>query len=56
MTPLEMQLNEIDKYTMLQEIKQANGGHENKELDYKIKSIAAKLSTLGVNVEELTLP
>ena len=45
----------IDQFTMLQEIKEANGTYENKELDYKIKTISAKLAALGVNVEDLTL-
>ena len=55
MTPEEMRNILIDEFTMLQEIRQANGGHENKELDYKIKVLAAKLSALGVNTEDLTL-
>lgn len=45
----------IDKYTDLQRIKQANGGNENKELDYQIKVTTAKLSSLGVSVEDITL-
>ena len=45
----------IDKYTDLQRIKSANGGVENKELDYQIKVTVAKLSSLGVSVEDITL-
>lgn len=45
----------IDKYTDLQRIKKANGNTENKELDYQIKVTIAKLSSLGVSVEDLTL-
>lgn len=45
----------IDRYTELQQIKQANGGHENKQLDYYIKVAVAKLASLGVNVEDITL-
>ena len=45
----------IDKYTDLQRIKLANGGKENKELDYQIKVTLAKLSSLGVSVEDITL-
>lgn len=45
----------IDKYTDLQRIKKANGGNENRELDYQIKVVIAKLSSFGVNVEDLTL-
>ena len=55
MTPDEMKTSLIDQFTMLQEIKQANDGHENKALDYKIKVLTAKLSALGINVEDLTL-
>ena len=45
----------IDRYTELQQIKQANGNHENKQLDYYIKVTTAKLASLGVNVEDITL-
>lgn len=45
----------IDRYAELQRIKQANDNHENKELDYSIKLAVAKLSSLGVNVEDITL-
>ena len=45
----------IDKYTDLQRIKKANGGVENAELDYQIKVTLAKLSSLGISVEDITL-
>ena len=45
----------IDRYADLQQIKKANGGHENEMLDYLIKVTVAKLSFLGVNVEDITL-
>ena len=45
----------IDKYTDLQRIKNANGGNENRELDYQIKVTLAKLASLGVSVEDITL-
>lgn len=45
----------IDRYAELQRIKQANGSQENRELDYSIKLAVAKLSFLGVNVEDITL-
>lgn len=45
----------IDRYAELQRIKQANGSQENRELDYSIKLAAMKLSSLGVNVEDITL-
>ena len=54
MTPEGMKANLIDQFTMLQEIKKANK-EENAILDYKIKTVAAKLSSLGVNVKDLTL-
>lgn len=45
----------IDQYGAFQRIKKANGDHENKELDYELRLIVAKLSSMGVNVEEITL-
>ena len=45
----------IDRYTDLQQIKKANGDHKNEMLDYLIKVTIAKLSSLGVNVEDITL-
>lgn len=55
MTDKELVTITIDRYTDLQRIKKENGSQENKELDYQIKVTAAKLSSLGVNVEDLTL-
>ena len=45
----------IDRYTGLQRVKKANGDHENAELEYLIKVTTAKLASLGVNVEDITL-
>ena len=45
----------IDKYTDLQRIKKANGDYKNPELDYQIKIVIAKLSSLGVSVEDIAL-
>ena len=45
----------IDNYMNLQRIKKANGDVENKELEYQLRGIIAKLSSFGVNVEDLTL-
>jgi hypothetical protein len=45
----------IEHYGDLQRIKQANGDHENPALDYVLKLTVAKLSSLGVNVEDITL-
>lgn len=55
MTDKELITVTIDRYTDLQRIKKANGGHENSELDYLIRVTIAKLSFLGVSVEEITL-
>jgi len=55
MTDKELITITIDRYTDLQRIKRDNGNQENKELDYQIKVTTAKLSSLGVNVEDITL-
>ena len=55
MSDKELIVITIDKYTDLQKIKKANGDHENKELDYQIKVTLAKLTSLGVSVEDITI-
>lgn len=55
MTDKELITITMDRYAELQRIKRDNGDYENKELDYAIKLTAAKLSSLGVNVEDITL-
>ena len=55
MTREELICLTIDKYTDLQRIKKANGSIENKELDYQLKVTVAKLSSLGISVEDITL-
>lgn len=55
MTEKELISVTIDNYMNLQRIKKANGDNENIELDYQLKGLVAKLSSLGVNVEDLTL-
>ena len=45
----------IDTYMNLQRIKKANGDHDNLELDYQIKGVISKLSSMGVNAKEITL-
>ena len=55
MSDKELIVITIDKYTNLQKIKKANGDHENKELDYQIKVTLAKLASLGVSVEDITI-
>lgn len=55
MTEKELITVLIDKYTDLQRIKKANNDTPNEELEYQIKATTAKLSSLGINVEDLTL-
>jgi len=55
MTDKELITITIEQYAALQRIKSANGDMENKELDYQLKILIAKLSALGVNVEDLTM-
>ena len=55
MTDKELITITIDRYTDLQRIKKENGNQVNKELDYQIKVTTAKLSSLGVNVKDITL-
>ena len=55
MTEKELITITIDRYAELQQIKKANGNHENEILDYSIKLAVAKLSSMGVNVEDITL-
>ena len=55
MTEKELITVLIDKYTDLQRIKRANNGVENQELEYHIKVTIAKLASLGVSVEDITL-
>jgi len=44
----------IDQYSLLQHIKEANGGQENRELEYALKVTIAKLSSYGISVKDLT--
>lgn len=55
MTEKELITVTIDNYMNLQRIKKANGDTENIELNYQLKGLVAKLSSLGVNIEDLTL-
>lgn len=55
MTEKELIAVTIDNYMNLQRIKKANGDTVNKELEYQLKGLVAKLSSLGVNIEDLTL-
>lgn len=55
MTEKELITFLIGNYVDLQRIKKANGEFNNPELDYQIVTVTAKLSSLGVNVQDLTL-
>lgn len=55
MTEKELIAITIDRYAELQQIEKSDGGHENEMLDYFMRVTKAKLSSLGVNVEEITL-
>lgn len=55
MTDKELVTVTIDNYTNLQRIKKANGDVKNEELEYQIKATIAKLSSMGVSVEDITL-
>lgn len=55
MTVDEMKTILIGQFCDLQEIKKENGEYQNEILAYKIREIDAKLSSLGVNTENLTL-
>lgn len=55
MTEKELITVTIDNYMNLQRIKRENGDTVNRELEYQLKGLVAKLSSLGVNVEDLTL-
>lgn len=55
MTKEELITITIDKYMDLQRIKKDNGNQKNNELDYQIKGVMAKLSSFGVNIEDITL-
>lgn len=55
MSDKELITSTIDRYMELQQIKKANGDHDNPMLDYFIRGTVAKLSSMGVNVEDLTL-
>ena len=54
MTLEEQRQAAIITYVNLMRIKAYETG-ENKELDYQIKVTTAKLASLGVNVEDITL-
>ena len=54
MTEKELITFTIDTYMNLQRIKEANGEQKNKELDYQLRGVVAKLSSMGVNVEDIT--
>lgn len=55
MSDKELITTTMEEFSRLQHIKKANGDHKNEELDYYIRVTTAKLSALGVSVEDLKL-
>lgn len=55
MTDKELVTVTIDNYINLQRIKKANGDYKNDELEYQIRGTIAKLSSMGVSIEDITL-
>ncbi len=55
MSDQELKTMYINWYMDLQRIKKANNDTINTELDFQIKGTVAKLSALGINVEDITL-
>lgn len=55
MTDKELVTMTIDRYTDLQRIKKANGDFLNPELEYQLRVTTAKLSSMGVSVEDITM-
>ncbi len=55
MTDKELVTMTIDRYTDLQRIKKANGDFLNPELEYQLRVVTAKLSSMGVSVEDITM-
>jgi len=45
----------IDRYTDLQRIKKCNGDVVNLELEYQIRVVEAKLSSMGILIEKISL-
>lgn len=45
----------IELYSILQQIKQCNGSVDNPFLNYQIKVTTAKLFSMGIDVEDITL-
>ncbi len=55
MAPQEIIKDELENYFCLQRIKKDNNGQPNSSLEYELRVSAAKLESLGVNVENLAL-
>ncbi len=55
MTREELVTNLIKQYSTYQLIKQENGDTKNARLDYEIKTTAAQMEALGINVENLNI-
>lgn len=52
---LQLKMMLISCFMDLQRIKKSSNGADIPELDYQIKGMIARLSSMGVNVEDLTL-
>ena len=55
MMDLQLKAMYISCFMDLQRIKKSSNGADIPELEYQIKGMIAKLSSMGVNVEDLTL-
>lgn len=55
MTDQELKTMYINWFMDLQRIKKSSNGADIPELEYQIKGMIAKLSSMGVSVEDLTL-
>lgn len=55
MTDQELKTMYISWFMDLQRIKKSSNGADIPELDYQIKGMIARLASMGVNVEDLTL-
>ncbi len=52
---ISRQVSKPASLQFLQRIKKENGNQENRELGYQLKGVIAKLSSMGVNVKDLTM-
>lgn len=55
MSDKELVTMTIEHFTDLQRIKKANGDTVNEELDYQIRITTAKLSAMGISIEDISM-